>query len=620
MKKAMRIGYMRYFDDTIFEEHLAFIQKNLEAFDELTLFADFSHYGYWSPQYTANNVALLGRRIKQYREIGVKRIGVNILCTLGHLEEGYEVFPQAPFPYQVNQFGVASKSCLCPSNEDFLQYIYERYAAYATLDVDYIWMDDDIRTINHGVVRDFCYCPGCMQKFNGSIGADYTAAQLWELLEKGDPSVTEAWEAFKDKVMRRLLHTINKAIKGVNPGIEIGYMSNFNNARAAWIDESGATMCRPGAGFYTDARPIEVFEKSIDTQMQVVRYPERIDNIQYEYEAFNYQTLERSVHISELETSLCLMSGCTGVLYNNDTYNDRQETLTMIKGSMDKWKTLAEVNKGCRNAGVYFMDREVALSLCEISIPVTSCFENAAASVILGNSLEALSDAELNRIISKSLLTDGHGIEILTERGFGEHLGGKVKRAYHTSMAETFSTHEINGEYKNYFRDVVMNFGYETDAYEFEVEDDAQVISNLITILRQPVGISMYAYESNNGTRIVADGYLMPKKIKTAAKREQLGNALDWLCDGKLPVRIKKSKKVVPTVTTNGAGGMNIMLTNISFDRTGELECTVRSTKPFYAIDQKGAKIPVKQQVCNGKSIITLENLGGWEYVLLSNR
>lgn len=620
MLKALRVGYSRYYDDQIFDQHLAFVKHNLDVLDEITVFADFSHYGYWSPEYTAENVELLRKRFRQYKEIGVKRMGVNILCTLGHLEEGYDVFPHADLQYQVNQYGVESKSCLCPSNDEFLQYIADRYAAYATLDVDYIWMDDDIRTKNHGVARDFCYCPKCMAKFNQENGSDYTAAQLWELIEGGDKQVIDAWEAFKDRVMFKLLGTIRRAIKNVNPNMEIGYMSNLNNARAHWINESESTMCRPGGGFYTDARPIEVFEKSIDTQMQVEKYPERIDNIQYEYEAFNYQTLERSVHLSELETSLSLMSGCTGVLYNCDTFNDRQETMTMLKHSMDKWKVLAELTKGCQNAGVYVMDRTVALSLLEISIPVTAWLDNAVACVITGDSLRELSDEQLERILKKNLLTDGAGIQVLTDRGFGHRLGGKIKQIYHTSMAEEMGTHPWNGEYKKYFRDVVMNFGFEADAYEFELTSKAEAVSNLINILHQYVGISMYAYQHEDGARLVADGYLMPKKIKTVAKRVQLENAIDWLSGDTLPVRILDRKKIVPTVNTNRNGGMNIMLTNIHFDPTGRVQCKVRNTKPFYVIDDNGNKVPANQQVNGNESIITIENLNAWEYVLLTNQ
>lgn len=49
------MGYSRYYDEQIFEQHLAFVKNNLDVLDEITVFADFSHYGYWSLEYTTEN-------------------------------------------------------------------------------------------------------------------------------------------------------------------------------------------------------------------------------------------------------------------------------------------------------------------------------------------------------------------------------------------------------------------------------------------------------------------------------------------------------------------------------------------------------------------------------------
>lgn len=123
MKKALRIGYHRYYNDAVFAEHLAFIKRNADVIDELALFTEYSHYGYWDLETSAKNAEVIKNRIGQYRKAGIKRVGVNILCTMGHVEEGWDVFPKAPLQYQVNQDGAVSSSCLCPSNDAFLEYI-----------------------------------------------------------------------------------------------------------------------------------------------------------------------------------------------------------------------------------------------------------------------------------------------------------------------------------------------------------------------------------------------------------------------------------------------------------------------------------------------------------------
>ena len=98
MKNALRIGYNQYYDDKLFAKHLAFIKENISVVDEITLFTEFSHYGYRDLNTTKENALLLKDRIQQYRAAGVKSVGVNLLCTMGHWEEGWDIFPKAPFP------------------------------------------------------------------------------------------------------------------------------------------------------------------------------------------------------------------------------------------------------------------------------------------------------------------------------------------------------------------------------------------------------------------------------------------------------------------------------------------------------------------------------------------
>ncbi len=619
MKKALRIGYNRYYNDDVFAGHLEFIKRNADVIDEVALFTEFSHYGYWDLETSYKNAELIKKRMEQYRKIGIKRVGINILCTIGHIEEGWDVFPKASLQYQVSRDGVESKACLCPSNDAFLDYIGKRYSIYANTGTDFIWLDDDLRIGNHGVASDFCFCPNCLQRFGDEYGTYFTRTELAEKIASDD-DVSIKWNLFQNDIMLKLFDVIKQAIKGTDSSVEIGYMSYDDNANTEWISASGAVMGRPGGGFYDDESPIMVFDKSFRTQQQIKMFPKAVRDIQYEYEAFNYQTFEKSNHISELETSLSLMSGCSGVLYNNDVFNDRQGTVDMLRKSKDKWEILKRINDGCKNAGVYCYNSQIARLLNEISIPVTPYEENASAVVMLGDTWKDFSKEEIKALLGKNVLTDGRGLEVLHNMGFGSFCGGKVKRSYTSGMAERFGEHELNGEYKKYYRDVYMNYHYEADAYELEPSAGDEIISCLETITHKPFGCSMFKHEGQYGNRFAADGYLMLRSCKTAAKREQLCNVLDWLSNETLPIRIKKYAKIIPTVTTDENGGMNIMLTNASFDKSGAFECVVRSSRTFRMISQLGELVPVEQIIDGENSIISLNNIDAWNYILLTNK
>jgi hypothetical protein len=249
--------------------------------------------------------------------------------------------------------------------------------------------------------------------------------------------------------------------------------------------------------------------------------------------------------------------------------------------------------------------------------------ENSVAAVVMGNEICSLTDLEIESLLNKNLLTDGRGVQVLHERGFGSFCGAKVKSVYDSGMAERFTDSNINGKFKHHYRDVFMNFPYYNsceNAYEMEPSSESEVISNLETITHQSCGCSMYKFEGISGVRFASDGYLMPNSIKSAPKREQLGNLIDWLSYDKLPVRIKNAVKIMPSVTTDNNGGMNIMLTNASFDETGSFDCIVRSNKVFRVISPSGELLPIQQKQVGSKTEVTIDNILPWSYILLTNK
>ena len=382
-----------------------------------------------------------------------------------------------------------------------------------------------------------------------------------------------------------------------------------------WIEESGAEKGRPGGGFYDERTPLNVFDKCLYLQVAAEIYPEVITDIQYEYEAFNYQTLNRSVNFTELESTLALMNGCNGVLYNNDIFYDRQSLADMLAKSAKKWEVLTKANSGLKPTGVHCAGVS-ARTICELGIPYSFPLDSAVAVLASGDCLSKLSDKKIKELLSKSLLTDGKGVEILCERGFADACGGKIDKSYDNSMAERFTDHPLNGEYANYYRDIFMNFCYyyknTGNAYSFIPESGAEIISNLETIAHKELGCSFYISENK---KFAADGYLFPDSVNTAAKRAQLTNVLDTLSGGRLPILLECDTKIMPCVNANADGDMTVMLTNASFDDSGRIKCTVRNDKRFYTISDSGELIPASQE----GNVITIENIKPWGYVLLTN-
>lgn len=613
MKKSLRIGYNRYYCDKNFKEHIEFIKKNAEHIDEITLFVEFCHHSYWDKDFIDKTAEILTDRIKRYKEIGIQSVGINVLCTRGHTEDGWDLLPKSDLQYETNENGEVSKSHLCIAGDDFKQYTKYKYATLTKTGADFIWSDDDLQVSN-------CYCDECIRQFNEAYGYHFDRKELAETERKDRDLAVQRWN-FVLKNTEQLYTIIADAIHEVNPKTKIGYMSIWGNDIPEWAEASRAVKGRPGGGFYDERTPIAVFDKYLSVQLQLQSYPERITDIQYEYEAFNYQTLDRSIHFTELESTLALMAGCNGVLYNNDIFYDRQPLIDMLAASSKKWDVLTEKNKNLKPTGVYCVGRGLARTLCELGIPVTLDFENAVAYFVLGDGWNTLNEEKIKTIFQKGAMTDGRGLEVLWEKGYGKFCGGKVKKVYLSGMAERFAEHTLCGDYQNHYRDAFMNFAYYINnsgsAYEFDVEETAQVVSNLETITHEKLGCSLYI--SDNGNRFAADGYFFINSTKTHGKKAQIGNVLDWISGEKLPVKTPETIKIMPAVQADDKGNMTLMLTNASFDNTGRFQCELRSDKPVYVIGKNGELKSLEQTTKSSKTIVTIENINSWDYILLTN-
>ncbi len=618
MKRVLRVGYYRYFTDNEFDEHIAYLKEFRDAFDEITLFTDSDHNGYHEPEEARAFADVLRKRIPVYRSLGFKSVGINVLCTLGHLEEAYDVHERAPFPYVVNKDGVESRSCLCPSSRECLQYIYDRYSLFASCGADFIWIDDDVRMTNHGVVKadEYCYCDNCISRFNSITEESFTRDELVSKMTQ--PEIRSQYGKMQSDIILEVMSTIRKAIHDTDLTIRIGVMNDAVHFSSDDIIASGADMVRPGGGFYTDAYPIGVFDKNFRIQQANLKCPLNVKDVQYEYESFNFQSLEKSVQMTDLETTLAVMAGCNGSLYSMSWYYDRPNISERIALRGKTWNMLEKCTRGATYSGVYTLGSRTALYLLESGIPVTADKNNAVCAFVLGDEMSSLQHSEIESILALGLYTDGYGMEKLTEMGFGERLGGSVLRKYDNGMAERFAEHEMNGKYKGFFRNAFMNFPYTADAYEFSIDSDAVCLSNLETVTHKPHGPSLYLYESSRGHRIAIDGYMLPGKMKSKHKIEQLRYVFDYLSCGRVPVRIECEVKVVPTVTQASDGNLTVMLTNASLDPTGEIKCVVNTDKQLYVIEESGKLALLDSEVKDGKSTVKLENISPWSYVLLT--
>lgn len=623
LKIGLRIGVNRYFDDAVFAEHLAYVKRNIDVIDEISIFTEAIMHTDWVLEEQQERADLIADRIRQYRSIGVRSVGINVLSTIGHCDEGWELFQPTGLQHFTGPDGEQSKSCLCYMNDAFLAYTAQKYAMYAACKPDFMWVDDDFRVSWHGL-EDGCYCDECIARFNNEIGGRFTRETLVKAIQT-DSDLAATWLQFRRDGITRLAHLIRETVHGVDPTIEIGAMTAYESGRQEWMEALGVVKGRPGGGqfgFYTDDTPQTLFERGFAIHDSIERfYPDSVRDILWENENMCYTTFTKSLAAYEMESTMALMCGCGGVLYNPSVYDDRDDVMQTLRASRNKWKTIRELNRGCKRQGVYCVTNMTSYKFNLCGIPTTASLDHACAAIVLGDEWNTMSDDKIDRVLKLGTLTDGRGLEVLCERGFESRVGGCVNRVVCSSVGERFSDHPLNGDFKGYYRDVIMSYFFESYAYELAPSDRAESVSRLEleNVPHEPLGCAFYVYETEDGARFAANGYLMPNKMNAIPKRTQINSVLEWLSGG-MPVRFDRHIKVVPTVTTDNNGAVNVMINNASLDPTGVFTCTVKANGPFYRVEQDGSLTAVACRTENGETHITVDNLDAWRYVVLTNR
>lgn len=618
MKNAFRIGYYRYIDDIAFAEHIDYIKKNIESIDEVALFVEYSHHGYWPLDSQKELSRLLTSRIKEYRNAGVKRVGLNVLDTIGHLEEGWDVLPKPTMQTMVGKDGRVSKSCLCINTEEYKNYIYERYKILAESNPDFIWVDDDLRANNHGVAGP-CYCQTCIDKFNKTVGRNETFETLSGAVSD---EIKILWENFWNDCISEVCTIIKNAIFCVNENIAIGLMTSETICKE-WFSSLDATMGRPGGGFYTDEFPGFIAIKFINCENQLCMYPENVKDRQYEFENFPYQELGKSDTISKLEALFALMSGCNGIAFNAVFFNNNQQIMDIVKENKAQWEQITKRSENSVNVGGFCgASTDMAADFLRMGMPMTGSSENPCVNILDAQGVTEKSDTELIEILSHNAFVTGDGFNLLEKRGLAHMCGVNTLYTYNNGVYERFTDDEINGDYSGEMRNSYINFGGTLpNIATLNTKSGVRVLSQLYDLLDKPLGPCFTIYENEYGGRVAVCTYVYSCHFGYISKRTQLLNTFEWLCKG-LPIRILNDCRVAPIIRKKQDGGFLIMLSNMDFDAVKDLQVEIiTDSADCVILKTDGTSQKADFRILhNGKMRVYIPEIQPWSAIIISDK
>ena len=647
---AYRISVKLLESDESFDELMKLLTAYRSAVDEISLFTEYWHHGYYPLERFAELAELLGRRIKQLRKARFRSVGINMLDTIGHLNEAWDFLPALPFPPMVGHDGSMSRCCACPSSPEFRRYMKKKYALIAKAAPDFIWVDDDIRMHHHGVAWG-CFCPTCLKEFGyGAFEREEVVARL-NAPEGGE--LRAAWVEHNASLLDSVLVDVEQAVHKVEPKIELGLMTcgpgwttYSGQALERWHRTLKAKRSRPGGGFYDDAAPRGMISKALEIGRACVPLPPEVTNVQYELENFPYQKLDKSVRTVLNECTLALATGCNGIAFNAlkdlpGSMEDYHDLMKAIAGERGRWERLMDASRGCSMAGVWpahddrlmakrqvrggnWFDHDFAYNLnpaalAEIGLPVTLQREHACATILGGSMPDAFSDDDLRRMLSDGVLLDGPALSLLWERGLGELAGVRIGRTFDNGVYERFTGHELNGRFAGDARDVRLSFWGDL-AYELlPLDETVGEAARLVGYDGSDCGACISTFTNSLGGRVAVLGYGPWGRLGSSAKRSQMLAIADWVSQGRLPLVIDRTLRVTPFVRM-GADGKRFVavLINTAFDPTGPFDLRVRATPGEVVAITPGGDERLTMWKEKGETRIAVKDIEPWNCMILT--
>ena len=585
------------------------------AVKEVVFFTHLSH-DLRLIEYMQTMADKLKEYIVQVKEMGY-RVGVNVLCTVGHMAEDRNT-TLSNLDYMENS-GNVNYGRLCATSDNTYDYIDKLYKVFAAMPLDIIYSDDDL---NYGLN---CDCKICMNTFEEKYGlfSKYSmpvnSESYYNMLNSADIDIRiesrKCFLSFYKYKQEKIFSVIEKAVHGVNPDISLGFMTctlgNDGCGEKEWAkvlkgkSEKAEVYHRPGGGLWTDFVPSRLMEKVNFTARQIRYLPEEVKKVQAEIEVFPYYSLRKSAKFLELESLMYLASGCTGISFyptrENDFFEDNKY-IKCFKNITDFADELVSIFGRSQPEGIgAFWNKDSFLNISSkifspvcnfpddifnIGLPV--CYNNKCEIFLLNKSnIENMTDKEILLCLKKGVMLDGDALKIINDRGFSKYTGFKISKEFKGNAVEFDLDHRFNFKGNN-----ERNIGYEFlksghGEYAFDkpenlysIEKTAENAEYLTQLFNRSYELLDYAsgiFENELGGRVYVGGYAAFTWCYTYSRTIQLKNIVKWLSKDNLKAYVNSFEKIMIFNRKTTENKEGIIFCNVSFDDIKNLEIAIKN-------------------------------------------
>ena len=409
---------------------------------------------------------------------------------------------------------------------------------------------------------------------------------------------------------------------------------------------------RPGGGFYADDYLKGLIGKSHQIGRQVSLLPDKVVSIQSEIENFPYQLLKKAAHTTVLEAASHIAAGCTGAAFNVLSQNDEplgeyEPLVARLREKRPFFNLVARELGRAKPQGIYtgwnqdtFMANNIsegkwfsgdlakftgshADEIFEIGLPVCYSLIYASVTVLSGDSVLAMKDEEILKILSSGVYLDAQALNCLNERGYEELTGFRVESFVENDCIEEFVNHRLNGDFTGRRRNCRQSFWKYAAGVLKPQSEKAEILARMVDYADKeiaPCGAGIF--ENRLGGRVCVAGYYPWTFLQNLSKSTQMKSLMRWLSRDTLPAHISSFHKVNLWVREPEKGRFVIVIINTCLDAAKNVTLSLRTDKKevsMFDMHCTETKIP-SSETNNRYSNFILPVISGWDMRLIVTR
>lgn len=567
-----------------------------------------------------------------YRANGI-RVDLQISNTIGHGEymktRDNSGIKAHNLELMVGHDGKVANYCFCWNGKNFRDYTKEAVKEYAKLKPDTVWIDDDLRPDNHFPVEMGCFCDDCIAKFNAAYGGSFNREELVKEIISGDRKWRKSYIEFTRNSIAEFTKLITDAVLSVSPETRMAlqyalytnsYGSDYVHVFDALNAGNRAPASRAGGGVYHDKEPERLLKKAIMLSYAHSKLPDYVEYKVPEIENTPDVVFGKSVYGTMLESDIYLAYGHTGLSYatmmRKMEYDEFfSEQLKEFSRHRNYWEKLIEVNKrtysGCVGiiSGGYLQADGTAdklrfgeikelkgSELTMVGFAESHELNHAPVFLLMSETLDTMTDAEIEKLFDKPIITDAIAIEKLTKRGFGDKFPITVKELVSNSCVEKLPSGF------NWAEPCLGREPYPPYTVSGEIKPYGMLVSGLTG---EEYGVSCGVINVGN-VKWGVFGYSLFEDIISGPKRDQIISVINAVSCLSAYVVTHAQVTAIPRVTSTGKTAA-VSILNISVSPTKPLKVKINNPA--------GKKFVFTN--CDSETLLTPEYDGDSAYVTI---